>query len=70
MAVGKRLKLQGFILTDHYADMPAFVVEMAGWVREGRIHWRETIDEGIEATPGAFLKLFTGDNVGKMLVRL
>jgi NADPH-dependent curcumin reductase CurA len=70
MAVGKRLKLQGFILTDHYAEMPAFVQEMAGWVREGRIRWRETIDEGIEATPGAFLKLFTGDNVGKMLVRL
>jgi NADPH-dependent curcumin reductase CurA len=70
MAVGKRLKLQGFILTDHYSEMPVFVQEMAGWVREGRIRWRETIDEGIEAAPGAFLKLFTGDNVGKMLVRL
>jgi hypothetical protein len=70
LAVGKRLKLQGFILTDHVADTPRFIAEMAGWVREGRVRWRETIDEGIENAPGAFLKLFTGENIGKMLVKL
>jgi hypothetical protein len=70
LAIGKRLKLQGFILTDHQGDMPAFIQDMAGWVRDGRIRWRETIDEGIDSAPSAFLKLFTGENIGKMLVKL
>ena len=43
---------------------------MAGWIKEGKITWRETIDDGVEAAPGAFMKLFKGENVGKMLVKL
>ena len=70
MAVGKRLRLQGFIVSDHTAETPAFLQEMAGWIRGGHIKWRDTLDEGIDAAPGAFLKLFSGDKVGKMLVKL
>ena len=44
--------------------------DMAQWIGEGKIKWRETVDEGIENAPGAFLKLFSGDNFGKMLVKL
>ena len=70
LIVGKRLRLQGFIVSDHAADTPEFLRRMAGWVAEGRVRWRETVEEGIENAPAAFLKLFTGENIGKMLVRL
>ena len=70
LAVGKKLRLQGFIVSDH-ADMhTAFMKDMAGWIGAGKITWRETVDEGIESATGAFLKLFSGDNLGKMLVKL
>jgi NADPH-dependent curcumin reductase CurA len=70
MVVGKRLRLQGFIVSDFFADAPQFAAEMGGWVKAGQIKWRETVDEGIESAPGAFLKLFAGENLGKMLVKL
>ncbi len=69
-AVRKRLRLQGFIASDHFDRIPSFVEAMADWVAKGRIKWRQSVDEGIEAAPAAFLKLFSGDNFGKMLVRL
>jgi NADPH-dependent curcumin reductase CurA len=70
LAMGKRLRLQGFIVVDHYDLLPEFLKEMAGWIAAGRMKWRETVDEGIERAPSAFLKLFEGGNLGKMLVRL
>jgi NADPH-dependent curcumin reductase CurA len=68
--VGKRLRLEGFIVSDHFGEMDSFVGDMAQWIAGGQITWRETVDEGIEAAPGAFIKLFKGENVGKMLVKL
>ena len=70
LAVGKRLLLQGFIVSDHFDLLPGFIGEMTGWVQAGKVRWRQTVDEGIEQAPGAFLKLFTGENLGKMLVKL
>jgi NADPH-dependent curcumin reductase CurA len=70
MAVGKQLRLEGFIVSSHFHELPAFVKEMAGWIAEGKVTWRETVEDGIENAPAAFLKLFKGENVGKMLVRL
>jgi NADPH-dependent curcumin reductase CurA len=70
MIIGKRLRVEGFIVSDHVADTPQFVSEMAGWIGAGQIKTRQTVDQGIEAAPGAFLKLFTGENIGKMLVKL
>jgi len=70
LAVGKSLRLEGFIVSNH-ADMQAdFVRDLAGWVAADKITWRETVEEGIENAPTAFLKLFKGENMGKMLVKL
>jgi len=70
LVIGKRLRLQGFIVSDHFDLAPHFVSELSGWIKAGQFHYRETVDEGIAAAPGAFLKLFTGENFGKMLVKL
>jgi hypothetical protein len=70
LAVGKSLRLQGFIVSNHADRLPAFLKDMAGWIASGKIKWRETVEEGIERAPEAFLALFRGGNVGKMLVKL
>lgn len=68
--VTKRLRLQGFIVSDHYDRLPAFLAEVGPWVAAGAVHYRETVLEGIENVPAAFAGLFRGDNTGKMLVRV
>jgi NADPH-dependent curcumin reductase CurA len=68
--VSKRLRLQGFIVTDHVARFGDFVREVGPWVAEGKLRWRETVLDGIENVPAAFAGLFHGDNTGKMLVRV
>jgi len=70
LVIGKRLRLQGFIVSDHFDLAPQFLAELSGWIESGQFHYRETVDEGIAAAPAAFLKLFTGENFGKMLVKL
>ena len=66
----KRLKLQGMIAWD-YADMEAdFRREVGGWVREGRVRYREHVVDGLENAPAALLDLLEGRNFGKMLVRV
>ncbi len=47
-----------------------FYRDMTQWIADGRVKWNETVREGIESAPQAFLDLFTGDKLGKMLVRL
>jgi len=70
MVVGKQLRLEGFIVSSHYDLLPTFIKDMSGWISGGKVKWRETVDEGIENAPTAFLKLFKGENLGKMLVKL
>jgi NADPH-dependent curcumin reductase CurA len=69
-AVGKRLTLKGFIISDHLDRLPQFYADMGKWIAEGRIKWKETIIDGIENAPKAFIGLFKGENFGKMLVRI
>jgi NADPH-dependent curcumin reductase CurA len=57
-------------LSDHLSLYPEFLAEVGGWLKAGRIKREETVFEGIESAPTAFLGLFAGDNLGKMLVRL
>jgi NADPH-dependent curcumin reductase CurA len=70
LAVGKRLTLRGFIVRDHDDLREAFVAEAAPAIADGRIVVRETIREGLEEAPQAFIDLLRGANTGKMLVRL
>jgi NADPH-dependent curcumin reductase CurA len=68
--VTKRLRIQGFIVSDHGDRYRDFLREVGPWVGEGKLECRETILEGIENVPSAFAGLFRGDNTGKMLVRV
>jgi NADPH-dependent curcumin reductase CurA len=70
MVVTKRLRIQGYIISDHYDRFTEFHDQARGWVRDGRLRYRETVIEGIDNAAGAFLGLFRGENIGKMLVKV
>jgi NADPH-dependent curcumin reductase CurA len=70
LAVRKRLTLTGFIVSDHVNRQPQFYADMGAWIADRKIKWEETMVDGIENAPRAFLGLFAGENMGKMLVRL
>ena len=69
IAVRKRLTLTGFIVSDHLERQAQFYADMSAWIAAGKIKWQETIFDGIENAPKAFIVLFKGENFGKMLVR-
>jgi NADPH-dependent curcumin reductase len=66
----QRVKVQGFIIFDHYQRVPAFQQDMSGWLREGRMHYREEIIDGLENAPQGLMKLLRGENFGKLIVRV
>jgi len=68
--VRKRLTLKGFIITDHFHRLQAFHQEVGPLVRDGLISYRETIVEGLDHAPDAFIGLLRGENVGKMVVEV
>ncbi|HEX8447786.1 MAG TPA: NADP-dependent oxidoreductase [Sphingomonas sp.] len=68
--ISARIQLRGFIVSDFQSRVGEFYSEMGALVAAGKIRSEETIKEGLETTPEAFLGLFSGGNVGKMLVRV
>ncbi|MCW5745350.1 MAG: NADP-dependent oxidoreductase [Alphaproteobacteria bacterium] len=68
--VGKRVTARGFIVTDFAAHYVPALRQMGGWVRSGKLKYREDIVEGIDKAPRAFIGLLRGENFGKMLVKL
>ena len=70
MAIGLGLTLRGFIVSNHYDLLADFHRDMAKWAKEGKMKWRETVVDGVENAPKAFIGLFKGDNLGKMVVRV
>jgi NADPH-dependent curcumin reductase len=66
----KRLTIRGFIVSDFAARQGDFLRDMASWVREGRVKYKEFVTEGIENAPAAFMGLLKGANFGKQLVRV
>ncbi|GAA3670184.1 hypothetical protein FB459_0300 [Yimella lutea] len=70
LAIGKRLTLRGFIV-GKYSDMRDEFLSVVGpWLADGSIQWDETVREGLENAPQAFIDLLAGANTGKMIVRL
>jgi len=70
--IAKRLRLEGFIVSDHFKDLPAFHAEVVPALKAGELISRETIVDGLDAAPGALIDLLQSGagNIGKMIVKL
>ncbi len=66
----KKLRVQGFIVFEHMDRLAPFLAEVGPLVKSGEIHYRESVAEGLENAPAAFLRLLEGGNFGKQLVRV
>lgn len=70
LIVGKKIRITGFIVSDHGDMREQFLAEMIPWIQEGKVKSRETVIEGIDNAVDAFLGLFSGENFGKMVVKI
>ncbi len=66
----QRLRVQGFIISDHHARFPAALAQIHGWMKEGRLTWRENVVEGLENAPDALRMLFLPNKVGKLVIKV
>lgn len=65
-----RIKMQGFIVSEHMERWPVALQELGQGVATGKIKYRETVAQGLENAPKAFIGLLKGANLGKQLVKL
>ncbi|TVR56557.1 MAG: NADP-dependent oxidoreductase [Spirochaetaceae bacterium] len=68
--VGERLTIRGFIVGDHAEQRERFTERMTSWIESGDVVYEETVVDGIENAPRAFIGLFSGENLGKMVVKV
>lgn len=68
--VARSVKMQGFIVSNYMNLAPQFAMEVAPLLAQGKIKFRESVYEGLERAPEAFLGLFKGENFGKAVVRV
>jgi NADPH-dependent curcumin reductase len=66
----RRGRMEGFLVTDYAARFGEAIAELARWSAEGKVRDRVDVVDGLENAPEAFRRLFTGDNLGKQLVRI
>jgi NADPH-dependent curcumin reductase CurA len=66
----KRARIQGFIILDFAPRFKEAATQLAIWIMQGKIKYRETIVEGLDQAPVALNKLFDGENTGKLLIKL
>ena len=64
------LRIEGFVVSNHYDLLPKFYQEMGKLVAEGKMKWQESVTDGLQNAPKAFLGLFKGENFGKALVKI
>lgn len=65
-----RVRLQGFIISEHLDIWERALADLSGWLHAGKLHYRETIADGLENAPAAFIGMLHGGNFGKQLVKL
>jgi len=65
-----RARMEGILVTDYAAQFPAAAGQLGRWVAEGRLKSQVDVVDGLERAPEALQRLFTGENLGKQLVRL
>jgi NADPH:quinone reductase len=70
LLIERMAKMQGFIVSQYFQRFPEAQTAIAGWLAEGKIHYRETVTDGIENAPAAFIGMLQGENIGKQLVRV
>ncbi len=70
MLLVMRARMEGFLVMDYASRSAAAAREMAGWVREGKLKWRDDIVEGFETFPETFNSLFAGGNTGKLILKV
>ena len=68
--ITKRVRMEGLVVFDDIRDFPAAQAEMAGWLKEGKLIYREKIYQGIDQAPQAFRDVFEGKDFGRHLVQL
>jgi NADPH-dependent curcumin reductase CurA len=66
----KRARMQGFLYFDYAARLEEAVSQLAAWIREGRLRYREDVLDGLEQAPDAIAGLYRGENLGKRLIRV
>jgi NADPH-dependent curcumin reductase CurA len=65
-----RLKIEGFIVSEHLDLWPQALAELGKLVTLGKLKYRESVAQGIESAPRAFLGMLKGENLGKQLVKI
>lgn len=69
MLLTRSVLMQGFIVSNFQAQFPEGISKLAQWVKEGKLKFKETMEQGFENLPKALLGLFSGENTGKMVVK-
>ena len=62
--------MEGFLLSGYERDYDVARARLAGWIGSGQLQHREDVQEGFESIPATLLRLFTGANLGKQLLKL
>ena len=62
--------MQGFIVSNYHEKFRDAITQLAGWLQEGKLTYKETVVEGFDNIPQAFIDLFDGKNEGKMVVKV
>lgn len=70
LVIGKRLTIRGFLVMDHSTACKEYVAKAMQWAAEGKLKYRETVVQGIENAPAAFIDMLKGNKVGKQVVQL
>lgn len=70
MISGRRITIRGFVVGDHGDRLNDFMRDMQGWLADGSVKHRETIVQGIDHAVEAFLSLYEGENIGKLVVQI